>query len=105
MWSKAFVVISRHGITPGWMVVVQSILRQANFKGAKLLGASFFDSDLTGIYIYSFLNNIRLALVHIGFKEIVVIRKICAVVAKYNCYREELSQLTSCLLCNRGGPL
>jgi len=27
---------------------VQSILRQANFKGAKLLGASFFDSDLTG---------------------------------------------------------
>ncbi|CAK9135650.1 unnamed protein product [Ilex paraguariensis] len=26
----------------------KSILRQANFKGAKLLGASFFDSDLTG---------------------------------------------------------
>ncbi|KAG6433233.1 hypothetical protein SASPL_104841 [Salvia splendens] len=26
----------------------QSILRQANFKGAKLLGASFFDADLTG---------------------------------------------------------
>ncbi|KAJ6432617.1 hypothetical protein OIU84_019788 [Salix udensis] len=25
-----------------------SILRQANFKGAKLLGASFFDADLTG---------------------------------------------------------
>lgn len=29
-------------------VNVQSILRQANFKGAKMLGASFFDSDLTG---------------------------------------------------------
>lgn len=27
----------------------QSILRQANFKGSKLLGASFFDADLTGI--------------------------------------------------------
>ncbi|KAE9445341.1 hypothetical protein C3L33_22761, partial [Rhododendron williamsianum] len=27
---------------------LQSILRQANFKGAKLLGASFFDADLTG---------------------------------------------------------
>ncbi|XP_057523066.1 thylakoid lumenal 15 kDa protein 1, chloroplastic-like isoform X3 [Amaranthus tricolor] len=26
----------------------KSILRQANFKGAKLLGASFFDADLTG---------------------------------------------------------
>ncbi|KAL8161801.1 hypothetical protein V2J09_013290 [Rumex salicifolius] len=25
-----------------------SILRQANFKGAKLIGASFFDADLTG---------------------------------------------------------
>ncbi|KAK3231777.1 hypothetical protein Dsin_003658 [Dipteronia sinensis] len=25
-----------------------SVLRQANFKGAKLLGASFFDADLTG---------------------------------------------------------
>ncbi|KAF7826713.1 thylakoid lumenal 15 kDa protein 1, chloroplastic isoform X2 [Senna tora] len=25
----------------------KSILRQANFKGAKLLGASFFDADLT----------------------------------------------------------
>lgn len=29
---------------------VQSILRQANFKGAKLLGASFFDADLTGLF-------------------------------------------------------
>ncbi|PKU84325.1 Thylakoid lumenal 15 kDa protein 1, chloroplastic [Dendrobium catenatum] len=26
----------------------KSILRQANFRGAKLLGASFFDADLTG---------------------------------------------------------
>lgn len=33
-------------------VLFQSILRQANFKGAKLLGASFFDADLTGIYMY-----------------------------------------------------
>lgn len=30
-------------------VTLQSILRQANFKGAKLLGASFFDADLTGL--------------------------------------------------------
>ncbi|KAG5557815.1 hypothetical protein RHGRI_007904 [Rhododendron griersonianum] len=30
----------------------KSILRQANFKGAKLLGASFFDADLTGLVIY-----------------------------------------------------
>jgi uncharacterized protein YjbI with pentapeptide repeats len=30
------------------MFLLQSILRQANFKGAKLLGASFFDADLTG---------------------------------------------------------
>lgn len=30
-------------------ILFQSILRQANFKGAKLLGASFFDADLTGI--------------------------------------------------------
>ena len=29
--------------------MLQSILRQANFKGAKLLGASFFDADLTGM--------------------------------------------------------
>jgi hypothetical protein len=29
---------------------VQSILRQTNFKGANLLGASFFDADLTGIF-------------------------------------------------------
>lgn len=29
---------------------LQSILRQAKFKGAKLLGASFFDADLTGFY-------------------------------------------------------
>jgi hypothetical protein len=29
--------------------MVQSILRQANFKGANLLGASFFDADLTSI--------------------------------------------------------
>lgn len=29
-------------------IFLQSILRQANFKGAKLLGASFFDADLTG---------------------------------------------------------
>lgn len=28
--------------------LIQSILRQANFKGATLLGASFFDADLTG---------------------------------------------------------
>jgi len=28
---------------------LQSILRQANFKGAKLIGASFFDADLTGL--------------------------------------------------------
>jgi len=27
--------------------MMQSILRQANFKGANLLGASFFDADLT----------------------------------------------------------
>lgn len=31
------------------MLALQSILRQANFKGAKLLGASFFDADLTGL--------------------------------------------------------
>ena len=30
-------------------LVFQSILRQTNFKGAKLLGASFFDADLTGL--------------------------------------------------------
>lgn len=29
----------------------QSILRQANFKGANLVGASFFDADLTGKFI------------------------------------------------------
>jgi uncharacterized protein YjbI with pentapeptide repeats len=33
--------------------LVQSILRQANFKGAKLLGASFFDADLTGLILFS----------------------------------------------------
>jgi len=30
-------------------LMMQSILRQANFKGANLLGASFFDADLTSI--------------------------------------------------------
>ena len=36
------------------VVCFQSILRQANFKGAKLLGASFFDADLTGsLTLYS----------------------------------------------------
>ncbi|KAK0591953.1 hypothetical protein LWI29_010727 [Acer saccharum] len=30
------------------VLAYKSILRQANFKGAKLLGASFFDADLTG---------------------------------------------------------
>lgn len=38
-------------VVKNWSCVasfVQSILRQANFKGAKLLGASFFDADLTG---------------------------------------------------------
>ena len=30
-------------------LLTQSILRQAKFKGAKLLGASFFDADLTGV--------------------------------------------------------
>lgn len=34
---------------------IQSILRQTNFKGANLLGASFFDADLTGIFSYCFL--------------------------------------------------
>ena len=29
------------------LLLLQSILRQANFKGANLLGASFFDADLT----------------------------------------------------------
>ncbi|KAK4750197.1 hypothetical protein SAY87_027646 [Trapa incisa] len=29
----------------------KSILRQANFKGAKLLGASFFHADLTGAHL------------------------------------------------------
>jgi hypothetical protein len=33
---------------------VQSILRQTNFKGANLLGASFFDADLTGIFFLLF---------------------------------------------------
>lgn len=32
-------------------IFAQSILRQANFKGAKLLGASFFDADLTGLFV------------------------------------------------------
>ena len=35
-------------------LVFQSILRQANFKGANLLGASFFDADLTGFISYTF---------------------------------------------------
>ena len=29
-------------------ISLQWILRQANFRGAKLLGLSFFDADLTG---------------------------------------------------------
>ncbi|KAB2598277.1 thylakoid lumenal 15 kDa protein 1 [Pyrus ussuriensis x Pyrus communis] len=32
----------------------KSILRQANFKGAKLLGASFFDADLTDLRAVDF---------------------------------------------------
>ncbi|CAK9183899.1 unnamed protein product [Ilex paraguariensis] len=36
-----------------------SILRQANFKGAKLLGASFFDSDLTGQFELKMRKNVR----------------------------------------------
>lgn len=35
-----------------WLHFRQSILRQANFKGAKLLGASFFDADLTGLFSF-----------------------------------------------------
>lgn len=35
-------------------MLMQSILRMANFKGAKLLGASFFDADLTGFSITLF---------------------------------------------------
>lgn len=38
-------LISFHGVLHACL---KSILRQANFKGAKLLGASFFDADLTG---------------------------------------------------------
>lgn len=34
--------------------LLQSILRQANFKGANLLGASFFDADLTSIEFASY---------------------------------------------------
>lgn len=30
------------------LILFQSILRQAKFKGATLVGASFFDADLTG---------------------------------------------------------
>lgn len=44
-----FVIIVAFRVFSNWL---QSILRQANFKGAKLLGASFFDADLTGLVIY-----------------------------------------------------
>lgn len=44
-----FVIIVAYRVFSNWL---QSILRQANFKGAKLLGASFFDADLTGLVIY-----------------------------------------------------
>lgn len=50
MWRSSLALfalfLSAYRIWHSWCV--QSILRQANFKGAKLLGASFFDSDLTG---------------------------------------------------------
>lgn len=32
--------------------MMQSILRQVNFRGANLLGASFFDADLTSKLLY-----------------------------------------------------
>jgi uncharacterized protein YjbI with pentapeptide repeats len=40
-----------------FVLLFQSILRQANFKGAKLLGASFFDADLTGKFPLLFAND------------------------------------------------
>lgn len=42
-----------HTFYGNW-ILMQSILRMANFKGAKLLGASFFDADLTGIHMLDF---------------------------------------------------
>lgn len=46
--------------------LVKSILRQANFKGAKLLGASFFDSDLTGMLYQTLFEHIKF--LHVPFE-------------------------------------